>query len=754
MIADEVLERIYLELEQSFQRGRVPDAAEVARRHEVPRELIEDLCVALEVMGPAAAGSDASREAWAPPRLPAAPPALEDYEVLGELARGGMGVVYRARHRELGREVALKVLPRGAGPRALERFRREVEAVARLRHAHVVTVHSAGAEGGHPYFVMELVAGARPLDEAAAELAPRERVALVRDAARALGYAHRQGVIHRDVKPSNLLVDGEGALRVSDFGLTRGPDAEPLTQTGAVLGTLGYMAPEQAFGRGAAQGPASDVWGLGVVLYELCAGQRPFADATPGLFLDALAQERRPPPLPGWPELDRVCQRALAFAPADRYPDADALADELERVLAGGAGAGSRGAGAGALGAAALLALLLVSSAAALSPRSGARQAPQASLASVATGAALSAAAGPSASPPGSALAERDRPAPLPTPLQVVRHAPKQRGQEVGVCFADAETLITVGLEEVRRWDLRRGRPAGRWKLGAKREGWPLRDLRHVGRLADGSWIVAGAQGVARFPAEAWSSGARPEPLWAVAAPQVTALALDPAGGEVACWLQGKGLRRLDARDGRARLQHPPAKIGRCRALAYLSGGHLVSAVYKLGSEGWQEDCEVRLWSPGQRAAVRAANLPPVYSAAYSPIRSLLALGLRSGLILFLDPQTLERRGAGPRDPLVADQGLFRDRAFPNRVAGLAFLRGGQALLATPGRGMRRAEKYPKLFDLVSGGVIPITAGQPLPTVSFARSPGDALVAFGYENGSARVFRLLGEAPWVGEPPR
>jgi len=262
------------------------------------------------------------------------------YEVLGEVGRGGMGSVYRARDIHAGRDVALKVV-RSGGATALARFQREGEVMAGLDHPGIVRVHALGEVRGCPFLACELVPGARTLDEVVPDLDRRARVAAIRDAARALGHAHAKGVVHRDVKPGNLLVDGEGRLRVTDFGLALPLEAERLTATGAFMGTPHYMAPEQMTSERGQVGPPTDVWALGVLLYEVLTGELPF----PGPSLtNLLTQVLQGPPSPPRVKdasipapLEAVCLKALARRSGDRYPDGDALAADLDRWLEGGA---------------------------------------------------------------------------------------------------------------------------------------------------------------------------------------------------------------------------------------------------------------------------------------------------------------------------------------------------------------------------------------------------------------------------------
>jgi len=257
----------------------------------------------------------------------------------GLLGRGGMGAVYRARDDAAGRDVAVKLLPGGQRPERVERFRREGEITASLRHPGIVRLHAAGFAGDRPYLAYELVESARALDAVFAERDLAGRVELVRQAAAALGHAHRAGVVHRDVKPANLLVDPEGRVRVADFGLATAAGYSRLTRTGALMGTPHYMAPEQ-FGHGRGDvGPATDVWALGVVLYQALTGVLPFEGQSIWEVGAQIANSQITPPsrlargVP--PALEAVCKRALRRSVAERYPDAAAMSADLEAAVAG-----------------------------------------------------------------------------------------------------------------------------------------------------------------------------------------------------------------------------------------------------------------------------------------------------------------------------------------------------------------------------------------------------------------------------------
>ncbi len=289
---------------------------------------------------PAAAGSstNASKSGSTPLAAPLAPPT---YEVLGELGRGGMGVVYQARQKALNRVVALKMILAGghASVDLLARFRREAEAIARLQHPHIVQIFEVGEHLGLPFFSLEFCAGGsleRKL--AAAPLSPKEAAALVMKLAQAVQAAHEKGVIHRDLKPANVLLAEDGTPKVSDFGLAKRLDEQGGTATGAVIGTPSYMAPEQAGGAKDA-GPAADVYALGAILYECLTGQPPFRGASPMQTLLRVMRDAPVPPSrlrPGTPrDLEIICLRCLRKDPARRYGSARELAADLQRFIEG-----------------------------------------------------------------------------------------------------------------------------------------------------------------------------------------------------------------------------------------------------------------------------------------------------------------------------------------------------------------------------------------------------------------------------------
>jgi WD40 repeat protein/tRNA A-37 threonylcarbamoyl transferase component Bud32 len=267
---------------------------------------------------------------------------IANYEVLGELGRGGMGVVYKARQKGLNRLVALKMVLAGehAGPNELARFRSEAEALALLQHPNIVQVHEVGEHDGHPFFSLEFCPGGSLATKLAGmPLPPQEAAGLVQVLARAVQAAHQAGVVHRDLKPANVLLAADGTPKITDFGLAKKLDAAGQTASGAILGTPSYMAPEQAAGKGKAVGPAADVYALGAILYECLTGRPPFRAPTPlDTVLQVLSDEPVPPRQlqPKTPrDLETVCLKCLEKEPRKRYASAGELGDDLGHFRAG-----------------------------------------------------------------------------------------------------------------------------------------------------------------------------------------------------------------------------------------------------------------------------------------------------------------------------------------------------------------------------------------------------------------------------------
>jgi serine/threonine-protein kinase len=288
-----------------------------------------------------------SRDANAMPRAKTAARAAEllgelgDYELLEEVGRGGQGVVFRARQKSLNRTVALKVIRLGqwASKVHVKRFRLEAEAAARLEHPGIVPIHDVGERDGSCYFSMKFIEGGQLDEIVRREPMPiRQAAELIAKVACSVHYAHEHGILHRDIKPGNILLDAKGEPHLTDFGLARLVESDSsVTHTLDVLGTPSYMAPEQAVGNNAAVSSTTDVYGLGAVLYQLLTGQPPFAGGatyeTIKLLLDT---EPRQPRLLN-PKIDRdlstICLKCLEKDPKRRYASALALAEDLEHWL-------------------------------------------------------------------------------------------------------------------------------------------------------------------------------------------------------------------------------------------------------------------------------------------------------------------------------------------------------------------------------------------------------------------------------------
>jgi serine/threonine protein kinase len=354
---DAMILRMLDEVTSEARGGKTPDFEALARRHpdlvDEVRMLWATAMVAEDFASVSQVLDSVERAASAPSRPPTFEPRqrVGDYEILEEIGRGGMGVVFRARQISLGRIVALKMILRGelASAADLTRFRGEAESAARLHHPHVTAVYEIGDHEGQPFFSMQFVEGttlARRVAEG--PLPAREAASLLLPVCRAIAEAHRQGLLHRDLKPSNILIDRTGHPFVSDFGLAKRVTADKadedeqtrslLTHSGAIVGTPGYMAPEQAAGNRGEVGRATDVYGLGALLYATLTGRAPFQSASPvDTVLQVLEQDPLPPRLlnPGVDaDLEMIALRCLQKPAELRYATADELADDLERFLA------------------------------------------------------------------------------------------------------------------------------------------------------------------------------------------------------------------------------------------------------------------------------------------------------------------------------------------------------------------------------------------------------------------------------------
>jgi eukaryotic-like serine/threonine-protein kinase len=343
---DGLLDLIYQEMllrEESGDTPRLPEylerfpqfAAELRRLFEV-HQVVES-----EPEGGTPPPTRIMPPVGAPTEPGSRPGPLAGYEVMAELGRGGMGVVYKARHLRLNRLVALKMILAGtyAGPRDLARLRSEAEAVARLQHPNITQIYAIEEQDGQPFLALELVDGVALHQHGGREpLSFAHAAALSETLARAVDYAHQRGVVHRDLKPSNVLIAADGTPKITDFGLAKLVDAQGgPTATEGLLGTPNYMAPEQARGRSKEVGPAADIYSLGAILYELLTGRPPFRGGT---MLETLDQVRTHEPRAphrlrrGLPrDLETICLKCLDKDPARRYRRAEDLADDLRRFL-------------------------------------------------------------------------------------------------------------------------------------------------------------------------------------------------------------------------------------------------------------------------------------------------------------------------------------------------------------------------------------------------------------------------------------
>ncbi len=268
-------------------------------------------------------------------------PVMPGYETLGELGRGGMGVVYKARQLKLNRLVALKVILAGAhaGPEATARFLQEAETIARLKHANIVQIYDYGSHDSNAFFSLEYLEGGSLADRLRGEPQPaKESARLVETLARTIQFAHDQGIVHRDLKPANILIAADGTPKVTDFGLAKQLDSA-MTASGAILGTPSYMAPEQAKGKIREIGPAADVYALGAILYEMLTGRPPFKGVSAWDTVQLVIGSEPVPPrqlnahVPR--DLETICLSCLHKDVAKRYASASMLAEDLRRYQAG-----------------------------------------------------------------------------------------------------------------------------------------------------------------------------------------------------------------------------------------------------------------------------------------------------------------------------------------------------------------------------------------------------------------------------------
>jgi hypothetical protein len=337
------LARLLSDVTDAAGRGELINLEQACVEHPDLAAELRELWGAARVTNAAAAAQDEtgqthSSSQWESMKLPTK---VGDYELIEELGRGGMGVVFRARQISLNREVAVKMILRGrlASESDLQRFLAEASATARLEHPNIVPVYEVGDVDGRPFFSMQLVEG-ETLSQRVADspLPQRQSAEIVATIARAIDFAHQRGVLHRDVKPSNILISPDGTPMITDFGLAKRVDVEAdLTRSGMLVGTPAYMSPEQAGGRGNLVGPGSDIYSLGCVLYFALTGRGPFVAESPMEMVMQVIEQDPTPPRTLRENLDRDLEMIVVRClqkPIDlRYQTAAALADDLDAYL-------------------------------------------------------------------------------------------------------------------------------------------------------------------------------------------------------------------------------------------------------------------------------------------------------------------------------------------------------------------------------------------------------------------------------------
>ncbi|MEZ6188274.1 MAG: serine/threonine-protein kinase [Planctomycetota bacterium] len=679
------------------------------------------------------------------------------FVVEAELGRGGMGVVLRAFDRQLGRLVAVKLAHTGERADLLAaRLAREGQALGRLDHPGIVRVHDAGEHAGRAFLVCELVEGARGLGELWPELERRERVRLIRDAAQALGAAHAQGVVHRDVKPDNLLLDDRGRLRVADFGAAAIAGAERLTRSGHMVGTPFYMAPEHVMGA-RDLGPTADVWSLGVVLYEALTDTLPFRAENLGALAGEIARSRPASPraldpsVP--PSLERACLRCLATAPEQRFPDGTALAAALDAWLRGDAPQGQPS----------LWPWVLAGGLAALTAAAGVVLWPRATPSAPPSTAGPPAEDPPPPEPDEATLraqglsAWRDAEGPLAryvlgrelsarwpqaTELDPVREALATARlaqeplasfagpeQESYACLAPGGALWgTVGGELVR-WDLRDGRERGRLSAAP-----PYRD--RVLALPDGGLLVEGR--VPRWLDPQGAPRSLPQGTW------FSAACLDAAGTHAVLVDAADALEVYDVASRRrlGRLEGPHAKpLGYAvspdgsRAVAFVADIDDSSPLSELGRG------ELLIWDlPTRARLVRTPLVHRVRSARFSLDGRHVFAGSTAGVLQAFDAAD----GALLRDlaPPERDTDLLRERAHAGAVRGLVALPDGRLLSAA---GVSPGNPYGhqlRLWNTATGELLWELRPFPEDPLNLSVDPERGLFAVGTRGGRILVYAL------------
>jgi hypothetical protein len=348
MSDSDIIEELLLRWETARQQGPIPSLEELCAQHPHLLQRVRQRINAVQTMEQVLGINQREHEPTllgATAAIPAGGellPQIPGYEIVRVVDEGGMGVVYEARQTELGRTVAVKMISgMRLGPTQVARFRAEAEASARIQHANFVQIFEVGQVNGRPFFSMEYVDGGSLAEQLRrARPTPRQAAEMVCTLADAIHTAHKVGIVHRDLKPSNVMLTGAGIPKIADFGLAKKLDDDSgHTRTGEILGTPSYMAPEQAAGQKEQIGPATDVYALGAILYELLTGRPPFQGVN---ALDSLrlvtTQEPTPPSrlassIP--PDLEAICLKCLEKPPPSRYASAQDLADDLRRFLTG-----------------------------------------------------------------------------------------------------------------------------------------------------------------------------------------------------------------------------------------------------------------------------------------------------------------------------------------------------------------------------------------------------------------------------------
>ena len=644
-----------------------------------------------------------------------APARLGPYLLEEELGRGGMGAVYRARHVELGRVVALKTLL-GESPRALARFRTEAEAMARLNHPNVVRIHEVGEDQGRCYLAMQLVEGeslwARVLR--AGPLSPREAADAIAQAALGVSAAHGAGFLHRDLKPENLLAHPDGRVLVTDFGLAKDTSShQDLTRTGQVLGTVAFMPPEQARGQAEAVDERSDVYGLGASLFALLSGAAPFSGDSPVSVLAAVMRG----PIPRLQEFDpqidprlaAICERCLAKDSAQRFQSAAELAEVLQAWLGSKEFAPGR---------------------------------PRWRLAWVGLGVALCAGvalAGALRAPPA---------APTPSPSEA-RPAPSRSQRREGVpevsraqlrawlseprlrvdhlegrgITLDGDRIVTWG-QGVRVWDV---------ESGALHATWAGRDIFGLVASPEG-YTFGGREGViyrwergAEEPRELVRLGKEPLSEFALGegvlgvAQGRTALVVDLASGELRQRLEGHGEE--------------------LRGVAFSSQGLIATCCgIPLDETEHASEHAVRLWDAKTGALLLRRSLVAMpHAIAFEPAGDRFALAAEGTRLLLYSRagerlRAFEGEGAsGPLTPISAHRGVVR---------ALAFDPSGRFLVSVSATHGFRKNNEIRLWEVESGRELLWIRGRAATPWSVAFAAGGRVVVG--TRGGAEVWELRG----------